>query len=158
LLRCQGMGIFNHPDVAGWKAYYQEPQFYRYWIDNVSLPKRNQVAVALVKGGQVTANNIQFGVSPLIPVLELAAGLSNPLDPNLLIMDLSKVLFPYAVTEEQKDYLKEILITGLPDDEWTEEYQEYLDDPENEQKKQAIINRLRNLVAAMVQMPEFQLM
>jgi len=153
-----GMGIFNHPDVAGWKAYYQEPQFYRYWIDNVSLPKRNQVSVALVKGGQVTANDIQFGVSPLIPVLDLAASLSNPLDPNLLIMDLSKILFPYAVTEEQKDYLKEILIPGLPDFEWTVEYQEYLDDPGNDQKKQAIINRLRDLIAAMVQMPEFQLM
>ena len=32
--------MFHHPDVAGWKAYYQEPLFYKSWVNNLLLPKR----------------------------------------------------------------------------------------------------------------------
>jgi uncharacterized protein (DUF1800 family) len=32
----------NPPNVAGWAAYYQEPQFHELWINSDTLPKRNK--------------------------------------------------------------------------------------------------------------------
>ncbi|MBR9920662.1 MAG: DUF1800 domain-containing protein [Bacteroidetes bacterium] len=36
------MHIFQHPAVAGWKAYYQAPLFYRHWTTAVTLPERQK--------------------------------------------------------------------------------------------------------------------
>jgi len=47
----QGMQPFFHLDVAGWKAYYQEPLYYRHWINTVFLPRRNNIAKSLIGGG-----------------------------------------------------------------------------------------------------------
>ena len=35
--------IFKIPSVAGWKAYYQAPQFYRDWINSASLTLRQRM-------------------------------------------------------------------------------------------------------------------
>ena len=51
-----GMQIYEHNDVAGWKAYYQEPQYYRTWINTFLLPSRNQTSTSLVGGGPVNFN------------------------------------------------------------------------------------------------------
>jgi len=153
-----GMGVFYHPDVAGWKAYYQEPQYYRYWINNVSLPKRNEVVTALLNGGKVQTIAGQYQVGPQIPVLDMLDFIDMPSDPNELIFGISELLFPYRITEGQKDYLKEILIPGLPDFEWTIEFSHYLDDPEDVDAKASISSKLKEVLTAMVQMPEFQFM
>lgn len=40
--------IGDPPDVSGWKAYYQEPQFYEVWVNSDTLPKRNQYTDTLI--------------------------------------------------------------------------------------------------------------
>ncbi|MCC6725723.1 MAG: DUF1800 family protein, partial [Saprospiraceae bacterium] len=35
------MPYYDPPSVAGWKAYYQEPVFYRHWISSITLPIRH---------------------------------------------------------------------------------------------------------------------
>jgi len=83
--------------------------------------------------------------------------IENALDPNELIFGIAANMFTYQITEAQKDYLKEILLPGLPDFEWTVEYSDFLTDPDVD-KQVAINNKLVSLLAAMVEMPEFQLM
>jgi len=152
------MSPFNHPDVAGWKAYYQGPQYYRIWINTFLLPKRNEASRAFIQGGNVQINNNTSGIPPLIPVIEFIAGLEDSYDPNLMIQSIADKLFPYPITEAQRNYLKEILIPGLLDYEWTVEYSEFLADPENEQLLNSITRKLQTLLVAMTEMPEFQLM
>ena len=55
------------------------------------------------------------------------------------------------------DFLKEILIPGLPDYEWTIEYGEYLGDPTDPDKKDGVEGKLQALFEAMLKMPEFYL-
>jgi uncharacterized protein (DUF1800 family) len=148
------MQIFNPPDVAGWKAYYQEPLFYRHWINSVTLPYRMLISDALTITGipvQGLANSLK------IDVLALAASLDNPSDPNALVEELSKILFPQPLTANQYAYLKEVLIPGLPDFEWTIEYADYLADPTNPVFSVPVEFKLRFLLKAMMNMPEFQL-
>ncbi len=152
------MFTYNHPDVAGWKAYYQEPQYYRTWINTYLLPRRNQSASSFVSGGPVAFNGGTAQVPPLIPVFDYIANFEDPYDPNVLIDSIANQIFSYPITTSQRDYLKEILIPGLPDYEWTVEYSEYLANPDNIQLQNAVGNRLQDLLVAMVEMPEFQLM
>ena len=150
--------IFNHPDVAGWKAYYQAPLFYKSWINSYLLPKRMDYCRILVTGGDLIIDEKKYTVPPLVPVLNIAAEISNAQDPNELISALANQFFNYEITESQISSLKEILIPGLPDFEWTVEYSDYLANPSDVAMAISVDNKLRSLIAVMVQMSEFQIM
>lgn len=150
--------IFHHPDVAGWKAYYQAPLFYKSWVNTYLLPKRLDYCRILVTGGDLIIDEKKYNVPPLVPVLQIAAGITNAQDPNILVQELANQLFNYEISQDQITSLKDILIPGLPDFEWTVEYTDYLADPNNNAKAIAVDNKLRSLIAVMVQMSEFQIM
>ena len=150
--------IFHHPDVAGWKAYYQEPLFYKSWINSYLLPKRLDFCRILVTGGDLVIDSRKYNIPPLVPVLKIASEIPNATDPNILINSLAEEMFNYAITAEQVSALKEILIPGLPDFEWTVEYSDYLADPTNTALAFSVDKKLRDVIAVMVQMSEFQIM
>lgn len=143
------MAIHSHPTVAGWKAFYQGPQYDKLWINSVSLPLRQLYANRFVNG----YNNNGFLLK--IDVIAFAASLDNPLNPDDLIAGIGRIIFAQPLTEEQVVALKDILIPGLPDFEWTVEYGEYL--AGDESLESAVDNKLRTLIGAMVNMPEFHL-
>ncbi len=149
--------IFHHPDVAGWKAYYQEPLYYKTWVNNYLLPKRLEYSKILVTGGNLIIDNISYAVPPLIPVLLIANDIANAQDPNILITELASRMFNYEISQSQIDSLKDILIPGLPDFEWTVEYTNYLANPTDDALRISVDNKLRSLISTMVQMSEFQI-
>lgn len=150
--------ILHHPNVAGWKAYYQDPLFYKTWINSFLLPNRLEYCKLLVTGGQKRIDGIRYDIPPLVPVLEIAASITNADNPNILINKLAEQMFNYQINESQRNYLKDILIPGLPDMEWTMEYSDYLADPSNVPIAISVDKKLRNLISTMVQMSEFQIM
>ena len=149
--------IFHHPDVAGWKAYYQEPLYYKTWVNNYLLPKRLEYSKILVTGGNLIIDNNSYAVPPLIPVLLIANDIANAQDPNILITELASRMFNYEISQSQIDSLKDILIPGLPDFEWTVEYTNYLANPTDDALRISVDNKLRSLISTMVQMSEFQI-
>src|SRR5690606_35886940 len=42
------MSPFNAPNVAGWKAYYQEPSFYQTWLNSVTMTNRKVMTDSLL--------------------------------------------------------------------------------------------------------------
>lgn len=144
--------VFNPPDVAGWKAYYQEPIFYRNWINSVTLTVRRALTDGMASG-QIPVFDRVWGID----VLKVTDSIPNAVDPNVLIQSLVDLVLPYPLTQEQMDYLKESLIPGLPDFEWTIEYGQYLNNPADEIIRMAVENRLRALFIALLGLPEFQL-
>jgi len=150
--------LFYHPNVAGWKAYYQEPQFYKLWINNLLLPKRHQFCKLMVEGGTFSFNDVNYQITNLVPVLEIVNNIADAFDPNVLINSLAEIMFNYPVTLAQVTSLKDILIPGLPDFEWSVEYAEHLSDPSNLALAASVENKLKNLFSVMVRMSEFQIM
>lgn len=148
-----GMQYYAPPSVAGWPAYYLEPQFSELWINSVTLRPRTEFSSKVAQNGQ----NLS-GFKFKIDVLSFAASLSNPYDPNALIEEIASIIYPEELVEAQITFLKDILIPGLPDFEWTVEYQNYLSDPTNMGLADGVTDRLRNLIEAMLAMPEFYLM
>ena len=144
--------MFTPPNVAGWKAYYQDPIFYRNWINSVTLTIRRAVTDGMASG-QIPAFDRPWGID----VLKVVDKIPNATDPNAMIAGLVSLALPWPLTQAQLDYLKEILIPGLPDFEWTVEYGAYLLDPTNDTIRMAVELRLRALFLALMGLPEFQL-
>ena len=149
------MEYFNIPDVAGWKAYFLAPQYYRNWISASTLPHRMQLTDRLIAAGEspFQANGQLMRVN----VLALIQTLDNPSDPNAVVEEFSRILHPKPLTDGQKDALKAILLPGLPDFEWTVEYGQYAQNPTNSALASAVEAKLRALLKAMLSMPEFYL-
>ena len=89
--------------------------------------------------------------------MALIAELSNPYDPNILIEDLAELFYPISITENQVDFLKSILIPGLPDFEWTEEYANHIADPDDQNLMNSVDSKLRDLISSMMSLSEFYL-
>ncbi|MGB1206436.1 MAG: DUF1800 domain-containing protein [Chitinophagales bacterium] len=146
-----GMSLFILPNVAGWKAFYQEPLYYKYWINSASLLIRNAFVNQFMNGITVGGHLLK------IDALAVIAQLDNPSEPNELIEQLSQILFAFPISQEQKDILKNILIPGLPDFEWTVEYSDYLANPDDIAKENAIRTKLEAMFLFLLKMPEMQL-
>ncbi len=148
-----GMSVMSIPSVAGWRAYHQAPVFYRDWITSASVALRTELITKI--------NGIINYVSPGtvgIDLLQIVESMDNPADVNSLIEELSRLYYPRPMIPAQHDYFKEALIPGLPDFEWTVEYEEYLANPNNQMVRQTIELRLLGLFFAMITVPEFQMM
>ncbi len=139
------------PSVAGWKAFYQSPQFYNIWINSVSLPIRQTVGNTLLNG--INSGGVQWRVN----LLDFIAEMDNNLDPNSMLEQIALYLFAYPISDNQRDFLKEVLIPGLPDFEWTVEYADFLQNPDDPDLRDAIFTKLESLFGTLFKMPEFHL-
>lgn len=142
------------PNVAGWQAYYQTPEYYELWINTDTLPKRGNASSALIRYGYSTA-----GAKIIIdPIGFLQSSISDPSNPTIIVRESAQLLFAVDMTDAQLAFLKDTLLPGLPDYEWSNEWTAYLGDPGNTTKKNAVAGKLITLFAFMMSMPEFQLM
>ena len=146
------MVYFSPPDVAGWQAYYLEPQYSELWINSVTIKRRMAFIQTSLGARGWRADTERIVLDPLTFI----AGLSKPGDPNDLIRDIATLFYPMPLSDDQITHLKDILIPGLPDYEWTVEYDEYLQDPTNNQARNAVLNRLSDLFNNLLVIPEFQ--
>ena len=151
MLELLDMPMLTPPTVAGYAAYYQEPGYYRVWVNSATLSTYKRIITGLAGDGLALHNSITVQID----VLTFVQTLDNPSDPNALIAELSSLLFPLPITEGQRDFLKTILINGLPDFEWTVEYGNWASDPENSDLTASVEAKLRALWTAMMTMPEY---
>ncbi len=151
-VRNMGMDYYAVPQVAGWKAYYQTPLFYRNWINSTSLQLRSEFASRLANNGYAF-----MGERYKLDHLAFIATLENPLDPNEMIAEIVQLMLPQPLHESQLAALKELLIPGLPDFEWTVGYNEHLDNPDDEDLKAAVNNKLKAFFSGLFSMAEYQL-
>jgi uncharacterized protein (DUF1800 family) len=146
------MNLLDPPAVAGWEPYRQTPEFYRLWLNTVTLPTRWGFTDAVVNG-------LRFGtVRVAADAIALAYQTSNPADPYKLVDELGQLLFAARLTTAQVDRLVlNVLLPGLPDYEWPVEWFAYVADPANSKVRDPILNKLNALLKYMLRMAEFQL-
>ena len=146
--------IGDPPDVSGWKAYYQEPQFYEIWINSDTLPKRNQFTDTLLVNGY-TYNSFKLQVNGA----EFCKLLSNPGDPNILINDLVTIMYRIDISDASKAQLKkDILLGGQASDYyWTDAWTVFINNPGNTANTTTIQNRVRDLIKYLMDLAEYQL-
>lgn len=141
------------PNVAGWQAYYQAPQYHELWINTDTLPKRNQFTDTMIGNGY-TRN----GKNIAIDVIAYTGKLSNPADPNILIADVLAQLYVVDVSQQLKDFLKAILLSAqLADHYWTDAWNAYKTTPGDASLKKIVTTRLAALYKYIMDLSEYQL-
>ena len=142
------------PNVAGWAAYYQTPQFHELWINAVTLPRRNQVTDLFISSGY-TRSGVKLVIDPVALAQSLPAATAS--DCNLLIDEFVRLMVPITLTANQVAFLKSALLPGLPDFEWTVEWQAYLAAPTSTTKKAAVTTKLQAMLRALMGLAEYHL-
>ena len=117
------MAIFKIPSVAGWRAYYQSPQYYRDWINSASLSLRKRMLQNIKWLTQYVSPETQG-----YDFIKFLESLDDPSNVVPMIDEVCRLVFPRPMNDEQKDFFKQALIPGLPDFEWTVEYDAYRSD------------------------------
>ena len=142
------------PDVAGWKAYYQVPQFHEIWVNSDTLPRRNQFTDTMMLTGY-TFNTKKI----IIDGTEFAKTLSNPGDPNILITDVIKYLFRIDLSITSKNQLKkDILLGGQSQDYyWTNVWVQFINNPADTANTNLVKTRIRDLIKYFMNLAEYQL-
>jgi uncharacterized protein (DUF1800 family) len=161
-LRNQAAGLQQNigdpPNVAGWQAYYQEPEYDKLWISSDTLPKRNQFTDRMINNG--FGNN---GKKVVIDAVAFAAALPHPEDPDQLIADSVQALYSVSLPSEELQFMKtSILLSGLvgmqSDHYWTNAWTNYQIKPEDKANRTTVTNKLKNLYRHLMDLPEYQLM
>ncbi len=145
--------IGDPPDVAGWKAYYQEPQFHEIWINTDTYPRRNLFTDTMINSGY-TRNGVKIVIDPVA----FTRRLNNPSDPNALIDQALKILYRIDLTAATKDMLKrQILLSNqVQDYYWTNAWNAYVASP-TAANYQVVFTRLRDLYKYFMNLAEFHL-
>lgn len=148
------LDIGDPPNVSGWVAYYQEPQFYELWINSDTYPKRNLFTDTMLGNGY-TGNGKRIQVD----VLAFAKKLANPEDPNKLIDQALQLLYRIGVTQENKTAWKtQSLLSGQTSDYyWTDAWNAYIAKPTDTMAMNTVKTRLTALLKTIVALPEYQL-
>lgn len=145
--------IGDPPDVAGWKAFYQSPQFHEIWVNSDTYPRRN-----LFTDTMITSGYSRNGQKIIIDPVAFTKKLPNPSDPNALINDALKVLYRIDISATTKAALKkQILLSNQdPDFYWTNAWIAYINNPINA-NYQVVYLRLRDLYKYFMNLAEYQL-
>lgn len=159
-----GQDFMDAPDVAGWPAYYQVPQFHEIWVNTASYPNRKVFYENMLKNGISTgtayfedaSKNLKF----TIDFVAFAKTFSNPSDPNILIDESCNLLFGVAVSQSVKDQLKKnYLLQGQSTDYyWTNAFNAYVANPSTtDPDAKKVPNILRDLYLDMCSAAEYHL-
>ena len=142
------------PNVSGWPAYYQVPNFSELWINADTLPKRNKFTDLMIESGytrnskKVILNTIEFA-KEICP---------SPSDPNVLTESLFSHLLSTEISTASKMSLKkQLLLSGQDSDHyWSDAWNTYLAAPTTINFN-LVNTRLKAMIKYIMNLPEYQL-
>jgi uncharacterized protein (DUF1800 family) len=145
--------IGDPPNVAGWAAFYQAPQFHETWINADTYPRRNLFTDTMIGPGYTRS-----GQKIIIDPIAFTKKLSNPSDPNVLMNDALRILFRIDLSTASKTALKnQILLSNqVQDYYWTNAWAAYISNP-TAANYQVVYTRLRDLYKYLMDLAEYQL-
>jgi uncharacterized protein (DUF1800 family) len=150
-----GMNIGNPPNVSGWPAYYQTPQFHQLWLNSDTLPKRILYTVATIANGI----DIRGGGKITADVIAFAKQFPNPENPDALIQETINLLYAMDLSTESKNKLKEsTLLFGLTENfYWTNAWNDHIANPTDNDKKNIVVYGLTMMLKYLLDLAENQL-
>ncbi len=141
------------PNVAGWQAFRQYPLYYRMWINSDTARNRNQYTDVL-SVFYFETNNDRLQIDHIA----FASQFDAPEDPVQLIDNIVRLLLPQPISDTKKTLLKNILLSGLPDDSyWTVAWLDYINNPNDPMSVEVVKVRLTILLNHILKLPEYQL-
>jgi uncharacterized protein (DUF1800 family) len=151
-----GLDLGDPPNVSGFPAFYQTPQYYELWINSNTYPKRMQFVDMMLSSGFTAGNGAANAIK--IDVLAFASAYPAVDDPYMLVQYCCDLLVGIDPTASRKAALKSILLSGQTSDYyWTQAWQDYINAPTNATKKGIVQTRLASLLREIMRSAEHHL-
>lgn len=153
--------LYGQPNVSGWSAYYQEPTFYRNWINTSSMSYRKKMIDGITTWFGITPFDSNYSTYNIhVDAIAYIQQFPNPDDPALLIQQLVDFLLPNDVSQEQKDFMRiSILLNNQTTNYyWTQIWNLYLADPNNATYRDYVFYKSHQLINYICNLAEYQLM
>jgi uncharacterized protein (DUF1800 family) len=150
-LEAQGLHFFEPYDVAGYDAYFQVPDFQRYWISSNYLANRYKFIEYLIDG---FTNGTGTVLLKLDFVQFVKDNCSNAANATILMQELTSWMIPITLTTARFDYFKDnVLLDQLSAANWSTEWNNYI----NTNNDTNVRIQLEKLALALMQSPEYQI-
>lgn len=141
------------PNVAGWPAFYQTPQFYELWLNSYTLGARMRFSDMMVNQG-FTAGT---GSTMKIDILSFCSQYADAADPEMLIDHISGLIGGIQLGQIEKDALKGYLLSGQTQNYyWSNAWNDYLANP-TQANTSLVKTRLCYMLTAMMRLGQHQL-
>lgn len=149
--------IGDPPNVSGWPAWYQEPQYDKVWVNSDTLPRRNQFTDKMITGGITRFQN-----KAVVDPLSFAKHVSDPSNPDTLISESVRMLYMVNLAPKDIEFLKtSVLLSGLQgkmsDHYWTQAWQNLMTKPDDKANRNNVYNKLKSLYKYLMNLPQYQL-
>lgn len=148
-----GQQLLDPPNVAGWPAYYQVPNFDRSWITTDSIPRRAIMTDSFIYWG--------FWSEDLLTNVDLPAYVKTLREPaylDPLIDELSDVHLGGNLSATVRNTLKSILLTGQSNEfYWTHAWNSFVAAPNDRMARTTVESRLKPFFQYFMQLSEYQL-
>lgn len=145
--------IGDPPNVSGWPAYYQAPQFHELWINADTLPKRSRFTDTMITNGYTRS-----GKKIVIDAVAFAKTMTKPDDPNVLLDDILGVVYrvPLGAATRQTIKQQTLLSNQVSDHYWSDAWNAYIITPTTANYS-IVNNRLKTLLQYLMNLAEYQL-
>lgn len=143
----QQMEMGSAPNVAGWPAYYQAPNFHELWINADVLRRKKEFITSCFGTNGISGTKLDY--------VGFTASLDNPSDPDLLIDEVLPLLHVLPSDPALKNSLKSILLSNQTlNSYWTTAWQNYISAPTNTTYLSTVKTRLKSFYEAVLTMAE----
>jgi hypothetical protein len=144
------MDLGEPPNVAGWEAYYQTPDFDKLWLTTVTLPLRNGATDVLVLG--------QRGKAGSFSTIDVVKTFTNPADAHALVDEAIERWFVVDLSDEKKiSLIEDVLMPGGKDYDWSALWLSYMSNPADKTVAALVKTKLDGFFKFLFRMAEFQL-
>lgn len=145
--------IFGPPNVAGWAAYHQEPNYHELWISTVTLPLRNQITDLLIYIG-LKKNNKKV----VIDTTDWLNQYPDADNVDLVIQQLNEHLLTHPLSSNNQALLRTVMLAGQTNSYyWTQIWLDYKNNPNDTAKKKLVTDKLQSVLKYITSLEEFQL-
>ena len=140
------------PNVAGWPAFHQFPEFYQAWINSNTLPKRLIFTDSILIAGMNMGGTVFK-----IDAIAFARQCPKAEDPDLLVDFFVELLLALPLSTAKKTSLKSILLSNQTSNSyWTIAWNNYNSDPSTANENILRI-RLNSVLLELTRLAEHQL-
>ncbi len=148
--------LFFTSDVAGYPAYYSDPDFSHQWFNSSTIITRYKVGEMFLSGKLTIGGSVNNPLGTkldIAPWVKNSGVISNALDSQTLVEDLLKYLLPEQVDTDRFNYFHiQVFLDNLPPTDWTYEWQNYL----STNNATEVTLALERLIKAILYSPEYQ--
>lgn len=147
------LSVGQPPNVAGWPAYYQTPEFHEIWINSTTYPRRQSFTDMMLSGGFTAGTSATIRID----YLTYTANFANADDPDALINYYVKMLLGLPISVAHHDSLKSILLSGQSQNYyWTNAWNAYVAVP-NVANTNIVSQRIRSVLLELTRLAEHHL-